>query len=80
MPDAFISALVDSMTAGFGGRVEVVPRIFLREFVHILDLVDQHDDYDPLRSYVFEKDRVEAELMNSAERAALQEEAVPVLL
>ena len=80
VPDAFISALVDSMTAGFGGRVEVVPRIFLREFVHILDLVDQHDDYDPLRSYVFEKDRVEAELMNSAERAALQEEAVPVLL
>lgn len=80
VPDAFISALVDSMTAGFGGQVEVVPRLFLREFVHILDLVDQHDDYDPLRSYVFEKDRLEPEFMNSAERAALNEEAVPVLI
>lgn len=80
VPDAFISALVDSMTAGFGGQVEVVPRLFLREFVHILDLVDQHEDYDPLRSYVFEKDRLETEFLNSAERAALQEEAVPVML
>lgn len=80
VPDAFISALVDSMTAGFGGQVEVVPRLFLREFVHILDLVDQHDDYDPLRSYVFEKDRLEPEFMSSVERAALQDEAIPVLL
>ncbi len=80
VPDAFIQALVNSMTAGFGGRVEVVPRLFLREFVHILDLVDQHSDYDPLRSYVFEKDRLEPEFMNSQEREALQQEAVPVLL
>lgn len=80
VPDAFISALVNDMTAGFGGRVEVVPRIFLREFVHILDLVDQHDDYDPLRSYRFEKDRLEEEFLNSAEREAIKEEAVPVLL
>jgi adenosylhomocysteinase len=80
VPDAFISALVDSMTEGFGGRVEVVPRLFLREFVHILDLVDQHEEYDPLRSYVFEKDRLEPEFMNSAEREALQEEAVGILI
>jgi len=81
VPDAFISALVDSMTAGFGGQVEVVPRLFLREFVHILDLVDQHSDYDPLRSYVFEKDRLETEFMNSAERAAIvEEETVPILI
>lgn len=72
VPDAFISALVESMTDGFGGRIEVVPRLFLREFVHILDLVDQHADYDPLRSYVFEKDRLETEFMKSTEREALQ--------
>lgn len=80
VPDAFITALVDSMTAGFGGRVEVVPRLFLREFVHILDLVDQHADYDPLRSYQFEKGRLDSDMMNSQEREALAEEAVPVLL
>lgn len=71
VPDAFISALVDSMADGFGGRIEVVPRLFLREFVHILDLVDQHEEYDPLRSYVFEKDRLEADLLKSVERDAL---------
>lgn len=71
IPDAFISALVDSMTAGFGGRVEVVPRLFLREFVHILDLVDQHETYDPLRSYVFESERLDKEFMTSVEREAL---------
>jgi BREX system ATP-binding protein BrxC/D len=76
VPDAFIWALVDSMTEGFGGRVEVVPRLFLREFVHILDLVDQHDDYDPLRTYVFQKDRLEPDFMNSEERAAIQEIAL----
>ena len=80
VPDAFISAMVDDMTEGFGGRVEVVPRLFLREFVHILDLVDQHPDYDPLRSYKFERERLESEFMNSQEREALVEEAVPVLL
>jgi adenosylhomocysteinase len=80
VPDAFIAALVDNMTEGFGGRVEVVPRLFLREFVHILDLVDQHPDYDPLRSYVFEKERLESDFMNSAEREALQAEAVPILI
>lgn len=80
VPDAFITALVNDMTAGFGGRVEVVPRIFLREFVHILDLVDQHPDYDPLRSYKFERDRIEAEFLNSMEREAVSDEAEPVLL
>ena len=73
VPDAFISALVDSVTDGFGGKVEVVPRLFLREFVHILDLVDQHDSYDPLRSYVFDKDRFDPNFMKSAEREAIQE-------
>ena len=51
----------------------MVPRLFLREFVHILDLVDQHDSYDPLRSYVFDKDRFDPNFMKSAEREAIQE-------
>lgn len=52
--ERFIGRLVDQMTAGFGGRVEVVPRLFLREFVHLLDLVDQHPEYQPESDYHFD--------------------------
>jgi hypothetical protein len=52
--DPYLRSMVDRITQGFGGRVEVVPRIFLRELVHILDLVDQHADYNPARDYRFE--------------------------
>ncbi len=54
VPDRFIEGLVDQMTAGFGGRIEVLPRLFLREFIHILDLTDQHHDYDPTQAYQFD--------------------------
>lgn len=49
--DRFLAALVDSVTSAFGGRVEVGPRLFLRELVDILDRVDQHADFDPVRQY-----------------------------
>ena len=50
---AFIERLVADVTAGFKGDVGVVPRQFLREFVTQLDLVAEHDDYEPLREYGF---------------------------
>lgn len=49
--DAFLAALADKVTSGFGGRVSVSPRIFLRELVDVLDKVDQYDDYDPAKKY-----------------------------
>jgi len=49
----FVERLVAEVTAGFKGDVGVVPRQFLREFVTQLDLVTEHDDYDPLREYGF---------------------------
>lgn len=52
--DAFLFRLADQVTAGFGGRVDLAPRMFLRELVHVLDLVDQHPTYDPMVSYRFE--------------------------
>ncbi len=42
-----IDALVGRVTEGFRGDVGVVPRQFLRQFVGMLDLVDQHEAYDP---------------------------------
>lgn len=50
---ACINRLVADVTSGFKGDVGVVPRQFLREFVTQLDLVDEHDDYDPLTHYGF---------------------------
>lgn len=45
--DGLIDDLVDVETAGFGGRVDIVPRLFLRRLVDIMDRVDQYPDFDP---------------------------------
>lgn len=52
--NAFIEKLVEQVSTGFGGDVGIIPRQFLREFVDVLDLVDQHPDYDPMQVYQFE--------------------------
>lgn len=49
--DAFLTALVNKVTSGFGGKVAVTPRVFLRELVDVLDRVDQHPEFDPLEHY-----------------------------
>lgn len=54
--DRFIDALVLQTTSAFGGQVTVVPRLFLRELVDILDRVDLHPDYDPTQRLTLEID------------------------
>ncbi len=54
--DRFLKQLVAHVTEGFGGRVSVAPRIFLRELVDVLDRVDQHPQYDPMEHYSFALD------------------------
>ena len=51
--DDFIENLVKQVTAGFKGDVGIVPRQFLREFVGVMDLVDEHDEYMPNEVYNF---------------------------
>lgn len=46
--DEVIDSMTDAMTAGFGGRVSVIPRLFLRRFVDLLDRTDQHEGFQPL--------------------------------
>lgn len=74
--DAFIQTLVESVTAGFGGRVSVAPRIFLRELVDVLDRVDQHPDYDPRVRYRLEikEDELRPEEL-AARRGSTDEQA-----
>ncbi len=47
----FIKSMVERVCAAFDGRVDVIPRVFLREFVDILDRVDLYPDFDPSESY-----------------------------
>jgi len=46
--------MITRVTSRFGGRVDVIPRIFLREFVDILDKCALHEEYDPMQKYRFE--------------------------
>lgn len=50
----FVDRLIADVTEGFGGRIGVVPRQFLRLLVNHLDLVDEHEDYDPFLNAGFE--------------------------
>lgn len=60
--DDFIASLVNKVTAGFAGDVGVVPRQFLREFVGVMDLVDEDESFVPTDSYGFKpKDLTEDE-------------------
>lgn len=45
--DRFLQSLAESVTKAFGGKVAVTPRLFLRQLVNELDLVDQYPDYVP---------------------------------
>lgn len=66
-----LRSFVDRVTAGFGGRIEVAPRIFLRELVNSMDLVDQHESYDPGRDYRFETKQLSQIQLHPEEERAL---------
>lgn len=52
--DVFLGQLVEQVTTGFGGKVSLAPRLFLRELVDVLDRVDLHADYDPRAHFKLE--------------------------
>ena len=54
--DRFLGALVTQITAGFGGKVGLAPRLFLRELIDVMDRVDLHERYDPAAHYKLELD------------------------
>ena len=53
--DIFIEFMIAEVTSKFGGRVDVVPRQFLRDFVNVLDKARQYDDYSPEAEYEFDR-------------------------
>ena len=72
--DAFLRSLITQLTTGFGGRVGVVPRRFLRELTDVLDRVDQHPTFDPLVHY---KLSIDPASLSAEELAAARGENVP---
>jgi len=73
--DAYIEALVDSVTAGFRGDVGVVPRQFLRKFINSMDILRENEDYDPL-TVLRESGYVPSELAPE-EQATISGEPLP---
>ncbi|MBI4699820.1 MAG: BREX system ATP-binding protein BrxD [Deltaproteobacteria bacterium] len=57
--DRFLGSLVDRVTTGFGGKVAIAPRYFLRELVDVMDRVDLREDFDPLAHYELKIDEAD---------------------
>lgn len=54
--DLFIEFMIAEVTSKFGGRVDVIPRQFLRDFINVLDKVQRYPEYDPNAEYEFERE------------------------
>lgn len=66
--DACVGHLARTVTGHLGGKVGVAPRIYLKKLVvEILDKVDQHADFDPLKHANLDVKETE---LTAAERAA----------
>jgi adenosylhomocysteinase len=63
----FIRAMIKKITTRFGGRVDVIPRIFLKEFVDVLDKCELYEDYDPADTYDFDTEHLKGELKKEEE-------------
>jgi hypothetical protein len=66
--DAYVAELAQAVAGRLGGRVGIVPRLFLKKLVaDVLDRVDQFPDFDPRQHYALTL--AEAE-MTTVERSA----------
>ncbi|NMB78233.1 MAG: BREX system ATP-binding protein BrxD [Methanomicrobiales archaeon] len=63
----FIRAMIRKITTRFGGRVDIIPRIFLKEFVDMLDKCELYEDYNPWEGYEFDAEHLKGELKKEEE-------------
>lgn len=63
----FVRAMIKKITTRFGGRVDIIPRIFLKEFVDILDKCELYEDYNPHDTYDFDAGHLKGELKKEEE-------------
>lgn len=65
--DAVVRSLAQAVAGQLGGKVGIAPRIFLKRLIALLDLVDEHDAFDPKTDFPL---IVNANEMTAEERAA----------
>ncbi|HOU81512.1 MAG TPA: BREX system ATP-binding protein BrxD [Methanoregulaceae archaeon] len=69
----FIRAMINRLTGKFGGRIDVIPRIFLKELVDVLDKCELYEEYDPWESYQFDARHLKGELREEEEAVMVVE-------
>jgi len=69
--DLFVEFMIGEVTSKFGGRVDVVPRQFLRDLVNVLDKVRQYPEYNPDTEYEFDQAAV-GEALRPEEQEAIK--------
>ena len=69
--DSYIDRLAKAVAGGLGGKVGVAPRLFLKKLVaDVLDRVDLHEDFDPLKHYSLTLAESEMTVMERAAASA----------
>lgn len=63
----FIRAMIRKITTRFGGRIDIIPRIFLKEFVDILDKCELYENFDPSEGYDFDAEHLQGDLKKEEE-------------
>jgi hypothetical protein len=63
----FIRAMIKKITTRFGGRIDIIPRIFLKEFIDILDKCELYEDYNPAEAYDFDAIHLQGDLTKEEE-------------
>lgn len=66
--DRYVTDLAEAVAGKFGGKVGIVPRVFLKKLVaDVLDRIDQFPEFDPRRHYTL---TVSQQELTAVERAA----------
>jgi hypothetical protein len=69
--DGYVGQLASAVTGELGGKVGVVPRIFLKKLVaEVLDRIDQFADFDPRKDYQLTVAEAELTRQEKSARAA----------
>ncbi|MDO5844317.1 MAG: BREX system ATP-binding protein BrxD [Methanocorpusculum sp.] len=67
----FVKSMIEKVTNRFGGRVDVVPRLYLREFVDVLDKCALYPNFTPIDKYAFTPETSQ-ETLNNEEKAVME--------
>jgi hypothetical protein len=65
--DAVLASLANNVSSAVGGQLSVVPRLYLKKLVDMIDRVDQYPDFSPVEHFELKLDISE---MSDEERAA----------